>query len=74
LGCYFGTFRFTGCWSLWNELQLRRADFIGQWQQVLPRVGLNYHLNPNVIFTLGYACLWTYPYGKQHLPTSNKGI
>jgi hypothetical protein len=67
-GCYFGTFRFTDRWSLWNELQLRRADFLGQWQQVLPRVGLNYHLNPNVIFTLGYAYLWTYPYGKQPLP------
>lgn len=67
-GCYFGTFRLTDRLSLWNELQLRRADFLGEWQQVLPRVGVNYHLNPNVIFTVGYAYLWTYPYGKQPLP------
>ncbi len=65
---YFGTFRFSDRWSVWNELQLRRANFQSEWQQVLPRVGANYHLNPNIIFTLGYAYIWTYPYGKQPLP------
>ncbi len=65
---YFGTFRLTDRWSLWGELQLRRAEFMAEWQQVLPRAGLNYHLNPNVVFTAGYAYLWTYPYGKQPLP------
>jgi hypothetical protein len=66
--CYFGTFRVSDRWSVWNEVQIRRADFHREWQQVLPRVGVNYHLNPNVIFTLGYAYLWTYPYGEQPLP------
>lgn len=66
-GAYFGTFRVSDRWSLWGELQLWRAEFLAEWQQVLPRVGVNYHLNPNVIFTAGYAYLWTYPYGKQPL-------
>ncbi len=67
-GAYFGTHRLSERWSVWSELQLRRAEFLAEWQQVLPRVGVNYHLNPNVIFTVGYAYLWTYPYGKQPLP------
>ncbi len=66
--CYFGTYRLTEKWSAWTELQLRRADFVNEWQQVLPRVGLNYHYNNNIIFTAGYAYLWTYPYGEQPIP------
>ena len=67
-GCYFGTYRLTENWSVWTELQLRRADFVNEWQQVLPRVGLNYHFRNNIIFTAGYAYLWTYPYGEQPIP------
>jgi hypothetical protein len=66
--CYFGTYRLTDKWSVWTELQLRRADFLNEWQQVLPRVGLNYHHTDNIIFTAGYAYLWTYPYGEQPIP------
>ena len=63
--CYFGTYRLTDKLSLWTELQLRRADFANEWQQVLPRVGINYHYRDNIVFTAGYAYLWTYPYGEQ---------
>jgi Protein of unknown function (DUF2490) len=66
--CYFGTHRLTDKWSIWTELQLRRADFTRDWQQVLPRIGLNYHLNNNVILTAGYGYIWTYPYGEQPIP------
>lgn len=66
--CYFGTFRLTDKTSVWTELQLRRSDFVNEWQQVLPRVGINYHYRSNIIFTVGYAYLWTYPYGKQPIP------
>ena len=66
--CYFGTYRITNKLSIWTELQLRRADFVNEWQQVLPRVGLNYHYKDNIIFTAGYAYLWTYPYGEQPIP------
>jgi Protein of unknown function (DUF2490) len=68
--CYFGTYRLTDKWGVWTELQLRRADFVNEWQQVLPRVGVNYHLRNNIIFTAGYAYLWTYPYGEQPIPLS----
>jgi hypothetical protein len=66
--CYFGTYRVSERFSVWTELQLRRANFVSEWQQVLPRVGLNYHYNKNVLFTAGYAYLWTYPYGEQPIP------
>lgn len=33
------------------------------WQQSLLRVGINYNLNPRVVFRLGYARVETYPYG-----------
>lgn len=66
--CYFGTYRVSDKWSIWTELQLRRADFANEWQQVLPRVGINYHFKNNIIFTAGYAYLWTYPYGEQPIP------
>jgi hypothetical protein len=66
--CYFGTYRVSEKWSVWTELQLRRADVVSEWQQVLPRVGVNYHYSKNIIFTAGYAYLWTYPYGKQPIP------
>jgi hypothetical protein len=65
---YFGTHKLSDQWSLWTELQIRRAEFVNEWKQVLPRVGLNYHLNNNVILTIGYAYLWTYPYGVQPIP------
>ena len=63
--CYFGTYRLTDKLSLWTELQLRRTDFANEWQQVLLRVGINYHYRDNIVFTAGYAYLWTYPYGEQ---------
>lgn len=66
--CYFGTYRLSDKWSIWTELQLRRADFVRDWQQVLPRAGVNYHYNDKIILTAGYAYLWTYPYGEQPIP------
>jgi hypothetical protein len=65
---YFGTFSLTNHVSIFTELQLRRAELVKEWQQVLPRVGINYHFRDNIVFTAGYAYLWTYPYGKQPIP------
>lgn len=70
--CYFGTYRVTNKLSVWTELQLRRADFINEWQQVVPRIGLNYHHTDNIVFTAGYAYLWTYPYGEQPIPLDDQ--
>lgn len=47
--CYFGTFRVSDKWSVWTELQLRRSEFVREWQQVLPRVGINYHYRDNIM-------------------------
>lgn len=66
--CYFGTHRLSNAWSLWTELQLRRAQGVETWQQILPRIGVNYHLNNDVTLTLGYAYIFTYPYGEQPIP------
>jgi|688.fasta_scaffold127891_2 hypothetical protein len=50
-------------WGIHLEAQVRRADFGGDWQQLLIRPGINYTLNPNVTFSAGYARVTTYPYG-----------
>jgi hypothetical protein len=61
---YFGTFRFSEKFSLHTEYQWRRNNFITEWQQSLLRVGLTYHLNPRVLFRVGYAWVETFPYGE----------
>jgi hypothetical protein len=50
--------------SLHGEFQWRRADLIANAQQSLLRVGLNYHLNPRILFRAGYAWIETFPYGE----------
>ncbi len=62
---YFGTHRFTKEWSLHTEVQVRRADFLASWQQLLLRTGINYHLTDNVTLTAGYCYVGTHPYGTQ---------
>jgi hypothetical protein len=62
---YFGTYRLTKEWSIHAEVQVRRADFLASWQQLLLRTGLNYHLSENVILTVGYCYVGTHPYGAQ---------
>jgi hypothetical protein len=41
--------------SLHAEIQVRSTDNWEQVQTILPRIGLNYHIRPNQIFTAGYA-------------------
>jgi hypothetical protein len=60
---YTGTFRVHQQWSLHTEYQWRREDFVATWQQSLMRIGVNYHLNPNVMFHLGYGWIETFNYG-----------
>ncbi len=49
------------------EYQWRRAEWIKNWQQSLPRVGINYKINSNLTFQAGYAWILTYPYGNTTL-------
>ena len=57
--------RLSPMWSVSNEVHIRRADFIDSWQQFLIRPAVNYRLNPNLEFSVGYSYILTYPYGEQ---------
>ena len=61
---YTGTHKIADKWSLHLEFQLRRNDFVNKPMQILPRVGINYQLNPQTLLTAGYAFVETYPYGE----------
>ncbi|MCD9577029.1 DUF2490 domain-containing protein [Flavobacterium soyae] len=60
----FGTFKLSEKFGLHTEYQWRRDNVITDWQQSLLRVGLNYNLNPRVLFRVGYAWIETFPYGE----------
>ncbi|NNV56459.1 DUF2490 domain-containing protein [Limnovirga soli] len=49
------------------EYQWRREAWIKNWQQSLPRVGINYKVNNNITLQAGYAWIFTYPYGNTTL-------
>jgi len=61
---YFGTFKVSDKVGIHTEYQWRRNNFVTNWQQGLLRVGVNYNLNPRVLFRIGYAWIETYPYGE----------
>jgi hypothetical protein len=60
---YTGAHNVNEHWGIHVEGQFRRSDFLNQWQQILLRTGINYHLNSSILFTAGYAFAKTYPYG-----------
>ncbi len=64
---YFGTFKVSEKFGIHTEYQWRRNNLIKDWQQSLLRVGVNYNLNPRVMFRVGYAWIETFPYGEYPL-------
>jgi len=60
---FFVTPKISNKVSLHLEYQWRRTDWIMHWQQSLPRVGINYRINNNLTAQVGYAWIFTYPYG-----------
>ena len=56
---YFGTHRFSEKYSLHYETQLRNYEIVSNFNQLLPRVGLNYHIDKNTSVTAGYAWIPT---------------
>jgi hypothetical protein len=56
---YFGTHKISEKYSLHYETQLRNYKIISNFNQLLPRVGLNYHIDENSIVTAGYAFIPT---------------
>lgn len=60
----FTTISLDDKFSIHGEYQWRRDEIIENWQQGLLRVGLNYRLNPRVLFRVGYVWVETYNYGE----------
>lgn len=56
---YFGTNKIAERWSIHTEAQLRYYENGKNFNQLLLRTGLNYHINANAIATGGYAHITT---------------
>ncbi|TAI49212.1 DUF2490 domain-containing protein [Flagellimonas allohymeniacidonis] len=56
---YFGMNRISEKLSVHSEAQFRYYETSGNFNQLLLRTGLNYHINPNAIATGGYAFIKT---------------
>ena len=56
---YFGTHSINQKWSIHSEFQMRLYEPFGNFNQMLPRVGLNYHIDKNSMITAGYAWIPT---------------
>lgn len=67
---YFGNHRLNDKWGIHTEYQFRRHGLIADWQQSLLRVGVDYHIDPNVQLTTGYGSIVTFPYGAQPVITT----
>ncbi|WP_242015665.1 DUF2490 domain-containing protein [Robertkochia marina] len=56
---YFGTNKLSEQWSLHTEAQFRYYQTTGNFNQMLLRTGVNYHIAENAMATLGYAYIDT---------------
>ncbi len=56
---YFGTNRVSERLSIHTEAQARYYEQLKNFNQLLLRTGLNYHINPNAIATFGYGFIAT---------------
>ena len=58
---YFGTNQIADKWSIHTELQYRTYEVLSNFNQLLPRIGVNYHISDKAVVTLGYAYITTDP-------------
>lgn len=56
---YFGTNKISDNFSLHTEAQFRYYETTSNFNQLLLRTGINYHINPEAIVTLGYGYIST---------------
>jgi len=56
---YFGTNKISDRFSIHSEAQLRLYETTNNFNQLLLRTGLNYHINPSATATLGYGYIAT---------------
>jgi hypothetical protein len=62
---YFGTNKIAEKWSVHTEAQFRYYETASNFNQLLLRTGVNYHINPDAIATLGYGFIETDPSFKE---------
>ena len=60
---YFGDHKVADKWGIHLEAQLRRNVLFSNPQQLLLRTGINYHIDNQIMATIGYCFVETYPYG-----------
>lgn len=60
---HMGDHRLGVHWGVHSEGHWRRAELGKSWQQFLLRPAVNYHLDEQVMFTVGYSFLTNYGYG-----------
>ncbi|MFX0556697.1 DUF2490 domain-containing protein [Maribacter sp. CXY002] len=70
---YFGTNRISDRLSIHSEVQLRYFEQAKNFNQLLLRTGLNYHINPNATATVGYGYIDTDPTFVESPRESNLG-
>jgi len=60
---HWGDQRISDRWSIHTEGHWRRANMGADWQQLLLRPAINFHLNDQVLITQGYSYYFNYAYG-----------
>lgn len=68
---HVGDHRVSEKWSIHTEGHWRRSDLGRNWQQLLLRPALNYHLNEEVRLSAGYSYYANYPFGAYPIRFSN---
>lgn len=56
---YFGKAQLSDKVSIHNETQWRQHQVVGDFQQSLTRIGINYHINKDNVITAGYGFIQT---------------
>jgi hypothetical protein len=68
---HWGDQRFHDRWSVHTEGHWRRANLGSDWQQLLLRPAINFHLNDQVLLTQGYSYYFNYAYGEHPITYQN---
>ncbi|MBL0044543.1 MAG: DUF2490 domain-containing protein [Flavobacteriales bacterium] len=68
---HFGDHKLSDHWSFHTEVHIRQAEMGAMPQQLLIRPAINFHLNPEVMFTAGYSYYYNYRYGAWPIKTGS---
>lgn len=68
---HWGDQRISERWSFHTEGHWRRDNLGKDWQQLLLRPAINFHLNDQVLLTQGYSYYFNYAYGEHPIKYQN---